>query len=144
MELNKLNKNLLKVAAIIAVFYGILYCFTIIGAFIGVPILMGAFYINSITVLSKENIKALRGNLLKWAAVYLITLNMFSAILLVIVYFLVGKNDITKATVVEDPEPEITEEEKDEIIDDKVKKLETLKEQGLLTDEEFEKLIDEL
>ncbi len=144
MGLSNTDKILLKISATAAMIFGIIYSFTIIGALLGIPVLMGAFYINSLIELNKELVKGQTKNIIIWSVLFLLTLNIVSVVLNVVVLVRVNKSNIINATVVEEEPTEVSEEVKEETKDEKIKKLQLLKEQGLLTEEEYQKLINDL
>lgn len=144
MGLSNTDKILLKISATAAMIFGIIYSFTIIGALLGIPVLIGAFYINSLIELNKELVKGQTKNIIIWSVLFLLTLNIVSVVLNVVVLVRVNKSNIINATVVEEEPTEVSEEVKEETKDEKIKKLQLLKEQGLLTEEEYQKLIDDL
>lgn len=144
MGLSNTDKILLKISATVAMIFGIIYSFTIIGALLGIPVLIGAFYINSLIELNKELVKGQTKNIIIWSVLFLLTLNIVSVVLNVVVLVRVNKSNIINATVVEEEPTVVSEEVKEETKDEKIKKLQLLKEQGLLTEEEYQKLIDDL
>lgn len=80
-----MNKDLLKVSGLIALIVGIIYCFTIVGAVIGIPIIIGGNKFREYADLSDEELYGNKDNILIWSIVFLIICTI-SGILSLIVY----------------------------------------------------------
>lgn len=66
------NKILLKVSGIIAMVFGGLYCLTIIGALIGIPLLIGGSRMIDFSKMEDEELKKYDTHLLVWSVIFLI------------------------------------------------------------------------
>lgn len=66
-----MDKSLLNIAGILAFIVGILCCMTIVGAIVGVPLIIGGNKLREYSTMSDEEIKANKDNLLIWTIVML-------------------------------------------------------------------------
>ena len=65
------NKSLLNIAGIIAFVVGILYCCTIVGAIVGIPLIIGGNKLREFSLMSDEDIKKNKDTILIWTVVFL-------------------------------------------------------------------------
>ena len=80
-----MNKNLLKIAGIISLVLGIICCLTIVGAIVGVPLIIGGNKIKDMANLSDKELMTQKDTILIWMVVFLV-FNQISGILLLIFY----------------------------------------------------------
>ena len=80
-----MNKNLLKIAGIISLVLGIICCLTIVGAIVGVPLIIGGNKIKDMANLSDQELLQQKDTILIWMVVFLV-FNQISGILLLIFY----------------------------------------------------------
>ena len=80
-----MDKSLLNVAGIIAFVLGILCCCTIIGAIVGVPMIIGGNKLREYSNMSDEELRKNKDNFLVWTVVLLIICTI-AGILALIVY----------------------------------------------------------
>lgn len=133
-----MDKTLLKISGIIAIVVGVLYCVTIVGAIVGVPLIIGGNKIKSYAEYTDEQIMDVKDSILIWAIVFLI-FNQISGILLLIFYIDGLDKNRGKTTTVNT--------NKEVNIDGKYEELEKLKrlyDDKVLTKEEFEKEKDRI
>lgn len=80
-----MNKNLLKIAGIISLVLGIICCLTIVGAIVGVPLIIGGNKIKDMANLSDQELLQQKDTILIWMVVFLV-FNQISGILVLIFY----------------------------------------------------------
>ena len=80
-----MDKSLLKISGIIAIVVGILYCITIVGAIVGIPLIIGGNKIKSYADCTDEQVIDAKDSILVWTIVFLL-FNQLSCILLLIFY----------------------------------------------------------
>lgn len=126
-----MDKSLLKISGIIAIVVGILYCITIVGAIVGIPLIIGGNKIKSYADCTDEQVIDAKDSILVWTIVFLL-FNQLSGILLLIFYIdCIDKNRGISTT----------NTTKNVNTDDKYEELEKLKklyDEKVLTKEEFE------
>ena len=66
------DKNLLNAAGIVAIVVGIIACLTMIGAIVGIPVIIGGVKIKELSTLSEEEIINRKETLLIWSIVLLL------------------------------------------------------------------------
>jgi len=81
-----MDKTILNVSGILAFVFGIICCCTIIGAIVGVPMIIGGNKLREISRLEDEKIKEQKETILIWGVVF-IFLCTISGILALIFYF---------------------------------------------------------
>lgn len=126
-----MDKTLLKISGIIAIVVGILYCITIVGAIVGIPLIIGGNKIKSYADCTDEEVISAKDSILVWTIVFLL-FNQLSGILLLIFYIDSLDKNRGKTN---------TNTNKTVNIDDKYEELEKLKrlyDEKVLTKEEFE------
>ena len=126
-----MDKSLLKISGIIAIVVGILYCITIVGAIVGIPLIIGGNKIKSYADCTDEQVIDAKDSILVWTIVFLL-FNQLSGILLLIFYIDTLDKNRGKST---------TNTTKSVNTDDKYEELEKLKklyDEKVLTKEEFE------
>lgn len=127
-----MDKTLLKISGIIAIVVGILYCITIVGAIVGIPLIIGGNKIKSYADYTDEEVLKVKDSILVWTIVFLL-FNQLSGILLLIFYIDTLDKNRGKTTS--------SNTNKTVNIDDKYEELEKLKrlyDEKVLTKEEFE------
>ena len=80
-----MEKSLLKVSGIISIVVGVIYCLSIIGAIIGIPLIIGGIKIKDYASYSDIQIYESKDTILIWTIVFLL-FNQISGILLLIFY----------------------------------------------------------
>ena len=126
-----MDKSLLKISGIIDIVVGILYCITIVGAIVGIPLIIGGNKIKSYADCTDEQVIDAKDSILVWTIVFLL-FNQLSGILLLIFYIDCIDKNRGKST---------TNTTKNVNTDDKYEELEKLKklyDEKVLTKEEFE------
>ena len=66
-----MDKSLLKIAGIISIIVGILFCLTLIGAIVGVPIIIGDCKFKDYANLSDEELLRHKDSIIIWTIVFL-------------------------------------------------------------------------
>ena len=66
-----MDKSLLKISGIIAIVVGVLACLTLIGAIVGVPLIIGGAKIKEYSDYTDEQILVIKDKILIWAIVFL-------------------------------------------------------------------------
>jgi len=119
------DKNLLNVSGIVAIVIGILACLTIVGAIVGIPVIIGGIKFRDLSQLSDDEIAKNKDTILIWSIVFLFLCTV-SGVLSLIYY--VG---------MENPTFFSTNNSNDKY--DELEKLNKLYKDKVLTKEEFEK-----
>lgn len=134
------NKNyaFLLVSGILGMITGIVACITILGAIIGIPLIIGASKFLAWAKLSDEELYAEKDQLMVWAIVFAIL--MFPVGALALVPPLTMDNTTTTTTnkpEQKDYEPtQATDNKKSKL--DRLSELSALKDQGLIDEKDFE------
>jgi phosphate/sulfate permease len=82
-----MNRTLLRVSGIISIIIGILCCLTIIGAIVGVPLIIGGSKFNDYSKMNDEEIEANKDSILIWTIVFLF-INQISGVISLVAYIL--------------------------------------------------------
>ncbi len=80
-----MDKSLLKVSGVISIVVGVIYCLSIIGAIVGIPLIIGGIKIKDYASYSDIQIYESKDTILIWTIVFLL-FNQISGILLLIFY----------------------------------------------------------
>jgi predicted membrane protein len=88
-----MNKKLLDIAGLIAFILGILCCITIFGAIVGIPMIIGGQKFREYSLLSDEEVKKNKDNILIWTIVFLFICQI-SGIIGLVFYFTMDENNI--------------------------------------------------
>lgn len=122
-----MNKTLLNIAGIISLIFGIICTITIIGAIVGVPMIIGGNKLRELSNMDDSEIYKNKDTLIIWMVVFLF-INQISAVL-VLIYYIMLESSMTS-----DNTKENTMDKYDEL-----EKLNNLYKEKVLTKEEFEK-----
>jgi len=126
-----MDKSLLKVSGIISIVVGVIYCLSIIGAIIGIPLIIGGIKIKDYASYSDIQIYESKDTILIWTIVFLL-FNQISGILLLIFYI----DNIGKTTTNNNnTNTNNTNSDKYE----ELEKIKKLYDEKILTKEEYEK-----
>lgn len=128
--MNNKNETVFSILGVLGMIAGILFCITIVGAIIGIPIIIGANRYSKWAKQSDEQVFEERSDVSLWGVVYAIFIFPIGLIALIPVFNLKGQ--ITNA--IEGTKPE--KDEMDEKIE-KIKKLHEMKEKGIIDEEDF-------
>ena len=79
-----MDKSLLNVAGLIAFVFGIICCCTIIGAIVGVPMIIGGNKLREYSNMSDEELRKNKDNFLVWTIVLLIICTIAGVIALIV------------------------------------------------------------
>ncbi|MDD4298243.1 MAG: SHOCT domain-containing protein [Bacilli bacterium] len=116
-----MEKTLLKVSGIVALVVGLVWCFTIIGIIIGLPLLVGGISVFGYSNLSDEEIMGKKRSILGWS-IFFLCFTFLAGILGLIFYFTMDRK---------------TYNENNDYFDE-IRKLDQLRNQGMITDKEYE------
>ena len=72
-----MDKSLLKISGIIAIVFGILACLTLVGAIVGVPLIIGGAKMKEYADYTDEQIIANKDKILIWTIVFLFFCQIF-------------------------------------------------------------------
>ena len=82
-----MNRTLLKVAGVISIIIGILLCLTIVGALVGVPLIIGGCKFNDYSKMDDEELEKNKDTILIWIIVFLF-INQISGVIALIAFLL--------------------------------------------------------
>ena len=122
-----MNKTLLNIAGIISIIFGIICTITIIGAIVGIPMIIGGNKLRELSNMDDSEIYKNKDTLIIWMVVFLF-INQISAVLILIYYIMLETSMTSNNT------KENTMDKYDEL-----EKLNNLYKEKVLTKEEFEK-----
>lgn len=86
-----MDKNLLKISGIIAIVFGILACLTLVGAIVGVPLIIGGAKMKEYADYTDEQIIANKDKILIWTIVFLFFCQISGILLLIFYIDSIGK-----------------------------------------------------
>lgn len=86
-----MDKSLLKISGIIAIVFGILACLTLVGAIVGVPLIIGGVKMKEYTDYTDEQIVANKDKILIWTIVFLFFCQISGILLLIFYIDSIGK-----------------------------------------------------
>lgn len=86
-----MDKSLLKISGIIAIVVGVLACLTLIGAIVGVPLIIGGAKIKEYSDYTDEQIIVIKDKILIWAIVFLFFCQLSGILLLIFYIDSIGK-----------------------------------------------------
>ena len=122
-----MNKTLLNIAGIISLIFGIICTITIIGAIVGIPMIIGGNKLRELSNMDDSEIYKNKDTLIIWMVVFLF-INQISAVLILIYYIMLETSMTSNNT------KENTMDKYDEL-----EKLNNLYKEKVLTKEEYEK-----
>jgi hypothetical protein len=86
-----MDKSLLKISGIIAIVFGILACLTLVGAIVGVPLIIGGAKMKEYVDYTDEQIIANKDKILIWTIVFLFFCQISGILLLIFYIDSIGK-----------------------------------------------------
>lgn len=86
-----MDKSLLKISGIIAIVFGILACLTLVGAILGVPLIIGGAKMKEYAGYTDEQIIANKDKILIWTIVFLFFCQISGILLLIFYIDSIGK-----------------------------------------------------
>lgn len=86
-----MDKSLLKISGIIAIVLGVLECLTLIGAIVGVPVIIGGAKMKEYADYTDEQIIANKDKILVWTIVFLFFCQISGILLLIFYIDSIGK-----------------------------------------------------
>lgn len=86
-----MDKSLLKISGIIAIVFGILACLTLVGAIVGVPLIIGGAKMKEYADYTDEQIVANKDKILIWTIVFLFFCQISGILLLIFYINSIGK-----------------------------------------------------
>ena len=131
-----MDKSLLKIAGIISIVVGILFCLTLLGAIVGVPIIIGGCKFKDYANLSDEELLQHKDSIIIWTIVFLF-INQLSGVLGLI--FVIANNlfDLNSTNI-----GSVNNTDKNKY--ESLEKLKKLYDEKALTKEEYEKEKDKI
>ncbi len=90
-----MDKSLLKVSGMVSFIIGVICCVTIVGAIVGIPMIIGGNKLKEIAMLSDEEIKEKKDIILIWTIVFLFICQI-SGILSLIFYLTIDSSTTNK------------------------------------------------
>lgn len=86
-----MDKSLLKISGIIAIVFGVLACITLVGAIVGVPLIIGGAKMKEYADYTDEQIIANKDKILIWTIVFLFFCQISGILLLIFYIDSIGK-----------------------------------------------------
>ena len=86
-----MDKSLLKISGIIAIVLGVLECLTLVGAIVGVPVIIGGAKMKEYADYTDEQIIANKDKILVWTIVFLFFCQISGILLLIFYIDSIGK-----------------------------------------------------
>lgn len=86
-----MDKSLLKISGIIAIVFGILACLTLVGAIVGVPLIIGGAKMKEYADYTDDQIIANKDKILIWTIVFLFFCQISGILLLIFYIDSIGK-----------------------------------------------------
>lgn len=86
-----MDKSLLKISGIIAIIFGVLACLTLVGAIVGVPLIIGGAKMKEYADYTDEQIIANKNKILIWTIVFLFFCQISGILLLIFYIDSIGK-----------------------------------------------------
>ncbi len=86
-----MDKSLLKISGIIAIVFGVLACLTLVGAIVGVPLIIGGAKVKEYADYTDEQIIANKDKILIWTIVFLFFCQISGILLLIFYIDSIGK-----------------------------------------------------
>lgn len=86
-----MDKSLLKISGIIAIVFGVLACLTLVGAIVGVPLIIGGAKMKEYADYTDEQIMANKDKILIWTIVFLFFCQISGILLLIFYIDSIGK-----------------------------------------------------
>ena len=121
-----MNKVLLRISGIIALVSGITYCITIIGAIVGVPLIVGGSKMMGYSNLSDSEILDRKNSILGWS-IFFLFVTVIGGVLGLIYYFSIEPNLFSNMNI--NTKPSYIQE---------LRELDELRKQGLINEKEYE------
>ncbi|HHX16655.1 MAG TPA: hypothetical protein GX725_01905 [Mollicutes bacterium] len=121
-----MNKVLLRISGIIALVLGITYCITIIGAIVGVPLIVGGSKMMGYSNLSDSEILDRKNSILGWS-IFFLFVTVIGGVLGLIYYFSIEPNLFSNFNI--NTKPSYIQE---------LRELDELRKQGLINEKEYE------
>ena len=87
-----MDKVLLKISGIMALVIGVIYCFTIVGAVVGIPLIIGGIKVKDYAYKSDEEIIKEKEPLLIWSIVFLFLCTISGVLSLIYYLYLDNPN----------------------------------------------------
>lgn len=142
------GSSLFRATGIVTIVIGGISCFGFLAIFpliLGVALILGGVNFLKYAEYTKEDIEKEKAVIIIWIVVFFIFGWLIAGILALVAYLTAVNADQTNTVVVKDQEEEKkADQTQADLKIEKLEKLENLKQQGLLTEEEFELLKKEL
>ena len=132
-----MDKSLLKISGIIAIVFGILACLTLVGAIVGVPLIIGGAKMKEYADYTDEQIIANKDKILIWTIVFLFFCQISGILLLIFYIDSIGKYE--KGITGDNMNYQSNMNTNNNAKYEEVEKVKKLYDEKILTKEEYEK-----
>ena len=134
-----MDKSLLKISGIIAIVFGILACLTLVGAIVGVPLIIGGAKMKEYADYTDEQIVANKDKILIWTIVFLFFCQISGILLLIFYIDSIGKYE--KGITGDNMNYQSNMNTNNNAKYEELEKVKKLYDEKILTKEEYEKEI---
>jgi len=128
------NSSWFRIIGIFGLIFGIVNCFTIIGLIVGIPTIIGSIKFNKMANMTENEIIANKSSVITWSVVLCICCFPFGMLALIPALNIDGK---WRDSPYEPQAPTFEEIENEKL--EKISNLKKLKDEGLISEEEFAK-----
>lgn len=132
-----MDKSLLKISGIIAIVFGILACLTLVGAIVGVPLIIGGAKMKEYADYTDEQIIANKDKILIWTIVFLFFCQISGILLLIFYIDSIGKYE--KGITGDNMNYQSNMNTNNNVKYEELEKVKKLYDEKILTKEEYEK-----
>ena len=132
-----MDKILLKISGIIAIVFGVLACLTLVGAIVGVPLIIGGAKMKEYADYTDEQIIANKDKILIWTIVFLFFCQISGILLLIFYIDSIGKYE--KGITVDNMNYQSNMNTNSNAKYEELEKVKKLYDEKILTKEEYEK-----
>lgn len=132
-----MDKSLLKISGIIAIVFGVLACLTLVGAIVGVPLIIGGAKMKEYADYTDEQIIANKDKILIWTIVFLFFCQISGILLLIFYIDSIGKYE--KGIIGDNMNYQSNMNTNNNTKYEELEKVKKLYDEKILTKEEYEK-----
>ena len=132
-----MDKSLLKISGIIAIVFGVLACLTLVGAIVGVPLIIGGAKMKEYADYTDEQIIANKDKILIWTIVFLFFCQISGILLLIFYIDSIGKYE--KGIIGDNMNYQTNMNTNSNTKYEELEKVKKLYDEKILTKEEYEK-----
>lgn len=136
-----MDKSLLKISGIIAIVFGVLACLTLVGAIVGIPVIIGGAKMKEYADYTDEQIIANKDKILIWTIVFLFFCQISGILLLIFYIDSIGKYEkgITDNNINYQSSMNNNMNTNSNLKYEELEKVKKLYDEKILTKEEYEK-----